>query len=184
MLLDLGASVAIDADRVVHALQRDDPAVRAAIVGVFGPAVLGGDGIDRRALGRIVFGDPAALRALEAIVHPAVRAAIRRQLAALPPGTIGVIDAVKLLEGELASLVQSVWWVTAPRDQQLARLIARGLSEGEARERIAAQPPIDRWRDRIDVVIDNSRSLADTRSQVFNAWNNVLAAHHPDGAGR
>jgi dephospho-CoA kinase len=185
MLLDLGASLAIDADQTVHALQRDEPAVRAAILQKFGPAVRAADGsIDRRALGAIAFRDPAALRQLEAIIHPAVRKRIREQLAALPAEAIVVVDAVKLLEGDLERLCESVWWVTARPEQQLQRLLDRGLDETTARARLAAQPALARWRDRVNVVIDNSGSVEDTRKQVACAFESVLAAHHPDGAGR
>lgn len=184
MLLELGAQVVIDADHTVHALQRDDPAVRAAIIATFGPAVRGADdSIDRRALGARVFGDPLALRQLEAIMHPAVRRRIREQLAAVPAHAIVVLDAVKLLEGELGTLARSVWWVTASTEQQVQRLLARGMDEAAARARLAAQPTLARWRDRVHVVIDNSGSVEDTRKQVAHAFANVLAAHHADAAG-
>jgi dephospho-CoA kinase len=185
MLLDLGATAVIDADQIVHDLQRDDPEVRAAILDAFGDTVLDTNGaIDRRALGGIVFHDPRALRRLETIIHPAVRRHIRQYLAALPPDAIVVIDAVKLLEGELGNLVQSVWWVTARPEQQIQRLLRRGYDEATARARLAAQPALASWRDRVNVVIDNSRSLEDTRKQVLGAFESVQATHHPGGAGR
>lgn len=185
ILLQLGANVVIDADQAVHALQRDDPAIRAAILNTFGPAVRAADGtVDRRALGGIVFRDPEAMRRLEAIMHPAVRRHIRAQLAALPEDAVAVVDAVKLLEGELGTLAHSIWWVTAQPEQQLQRLLDRGLDEAAARSRLAAQPAFARWRDRVNVVIDNSGSVEDTRKQVSHAFKSVLAAHHPDGAGQ
>ncbi|MDB5058083.1 MAG: Dephospho-CoA kinase [Chloroflexi bacterium] len=188
MLHELAGATIIDADRVTHDLLRDDSTVRDAIVNAFGSATLSDDGrIDRRSLGRIVFADPQALRRLEAIVHPAVRRQIRAELANMPEDSIAVIDAVKLLEGELGTLVQSVWWVTARPEQQLDRLIRlRGLTEADARARIAAQPALDRWRDRVNVVIDNSGSLAETRDQVRMALDSVLAANatNPAAANR
>jgi dephospho-CoA kinase len=176
MLSELAGATIIDADQVTHALLREDADVCKSIVGAFGSTVLDtSDHIDRSRLGRIVFSAPAELRRLEAIVHPAVRRAIRSQLAALPPGAVAVIDAVKLLDGELGTLVHSVWWVTARPDQQLARLMrARGLSEEEARLRLAAQPQLDSYRNRVNVIIDNSGSLAETRSQVREALNRIL----------
>jgi dephospho-CoA kinase len=188
MLHELAGATIIDADRVTHDLLRDDSTVRDAIVNAFGSATLSDDGrIDRRSLGRIVFADPRALRRLEAIVHPAVRRQIRAELANMPEDSIAVIDAVKLLEGELGTLVQSVWWVTARPEQQLDRLIRlRGLTEADARARIAAQPALERWRDRVNVVIDNSGSLAETRDQVRMALDSVLAANpaYPAAANR
>jgi dephospho-CoA kinase len=185
MLLDLGATVVLDADRTVHDLLRGDSAVRAAVVEHFGETVLAADGsIDRRRLGNIVFADPAALRVLEAILHPAVRRRIREQLEALPAEAIAVVDAVKLLEGELGALAASVWWVTAGPEQQLERLMRRGLSERDAEARLAVQPRLADWCDRVNVVIDNSGSLAHTRYQVETAWKDVLAAHSHPGGGR
>jgi len=110
MLLEAGATGVIDADRTVHDLQRHDPDVKNAILSTFGPSICAADGsIDRRALGAVVFSEPVALRKLEAILHPAVRRHIREQLASFPDDAVVVIDAVKLLEGDLGTLAQSVW---------------------------------------------------------------------------
>jgi len=167
MLHDIAGAQVIDADRFTHDLLRDDAMVRAAIAEAFGD-VFGEDGsVERAKLGRMVFGDPDALRRLERILHPAVRREIRARLERLPDGAIAVVDAVKLLEGDLGTLARSVWWVTARPEQQLARLTGdRGLSEGEARARMAAQPKLAAWRDRVNVIIDNSGTLTETRNQV------------------
>lgn len=185
MLLELGAAPVIDADRTVHDLYRQDPAVRAAVLAAFGPVVLAVDGaIDRKALGVIVFGCPAALRRLEGIIHPAVRRTIREQLESLPDDAVAVVDAVKLLEGELGALADTVWWVTARPEQQLERLLGRGMEEVQARARLAAQPSLAEWRSRIDLLIDNSGRMEDTRRHVSLAYRNALAAHHPGSAGQ
>lgn len=183
MLLDLGAAAILDADRTVHTLLAEDPAVRAAVLDSFGEAILGADGaIDRRRLGGVVFADAAGLRRLESILHPAVRRRIREHLATLPPDAIAVVDAVKLLEGDLSTLVSSIWWVTARPEQQLERLMQiRGLSEQDARARLAVQPSLAEWLPRVNVVIDNSGSLEHTRYQVERAWRDVLAMHHHPG---
>lgn len=184
MLLDLGATLVIDADRTVHDLQRDDPAVRAAIRARFGAAVFDAQGqVDRSALGAIVFADAGALADLEAILHPAVRRRVRAQLAALPDQAIVVVDAVKLLQGELRDQCDSVWWITARPEQLLERLMStRGLDEAAARARLAAQPSMSIWREWIDVIIDNSGAVEDTRSQVATALAQLLAAHrHASG---
>ena len=92
----------IDADRLVHALMKPGTPENAQIVERFGPEVRAADGrIDRPRLGSIVFADPAALKDLEAILHPGVRAEIRRRLAASTAPVI-VVDAIKLFEGGLA----------------------------------------------------------------------------------
>lgn len=185
MLLDLGAMLVIDADQTVHELQHDDPDVRAAIRGRFGGGVFDADGrLDRWALGALVFSDPGALSDLEGILHPAVRRRIREQLAALPDDALVVVDAVKLLQGALRDQCDSIWWVTAQPEQQLQRLIsARGLDETAARARMAAQPALAVWRQWIDVIIDNSGAVEDTRTQVTAALARVLAGHRHPGDG-
>jgi dephospho-CoA kinase len=184
MLHDLAGARVIDADRVTRDLLRDDSEIRAAVVDAFGSAALtAGRQIDRSSLARIVFADPRALRRLEQIMHPAVRRRILAELSILPADSIVVVDAVKLLEGDLGSLARSVWWVVARPDQQLERLIrGRGLSEPDALARMAAQPPLELWRDRVNVIIDNSGTLAETRDLVHTALDNVLAAQVADSA--
>ncbi len=185
MLRELGAHV-IDADRVTHTLQQPGEAVYDQIVAAFGAGILSAAGgpIDRRALGAIVFNDPAALRQLEQIVHPAVRARIRgwleavatdyaRQPATAHP-TVAVIDAIKLLEAGWKPLCDAIWVVSCPPEQQLARLITtRGMSEDEARTRIAAQPPQAEKIAQASVVIDNSGTIDQTRAQVAAAWQAI-----------
>jgi dephospho-CoA kinase len=183
LLRERGAQV-LDADRVTHELQAPGQPVYRAIVDAFGPGILPAPGgpIDRRALGAIVFADPAALRRLEQIVHPAVRERIMAWLASVGDGKnqlptpisqlpVAVIDAIKLLEGGWKQVCDAIWVVTCPPEQQLARLIAtRGMREDEARARIAAQPPQADKVAQADVVIDNSGTLEDTRRQVDAAW--------------
>jgi dephospho-CoA kinase len=180
MLREMAGAMVIDADLVVHGVLRDDAVAREAVVAAFGGAVLGADGhIDRSRLGRIVFSNPRELQRLESIVYPAVRRAIRAQLALLPQDATVVVDAVKLLDGDLGSLMHCVWWVTARSDQQIERLVRiRGLSEAAAQLRLAAQPSLDRYRDRVHAIIDNSGSLAETRIQVCRALDGALAARH------
>jgi dephospho-CoA kinase len=198
MLRERGAQV-LDADRVTHELQAPGQPVYHAIVAEFGPGILSAPAgpIDRRALGAIVFADPAALRRLEQIVHPAVRERIMSWLesvgdkrsaggsyglvtesaeVAIPhPLPVAVIDAIKLLEGGWKQICDAIWVVTCPPEQQLARLLStRGMREDEARARIAAQPPQADKVAQADVVIDNSGSLEATRRQVEAAWQAML----------
>jgi len=201
LLRERGAQ-ALDADRVTHELQAPGQPVYHAIVAEFGPGILSAPAgpIDRRALGAIVFADPAALRRLEQIVHPAVRARIMAWLGEvaqvgekaqgrvgesttftpspphpLLPSPVAVIDAIKLLEGGWKQICDAIWVVTCPPEQQLARLIStRGMREDEARARIAAQPAQADKVAQADVVIDNSGSLEATRRQVALAWQALL----------
>ncbi len=196
MLRERGAHV-IDADRVTHELQQPGEEVYRQIVAAFGAGILSTPGgpIDRRKLGAIVFADPAALRRLEQIVHPAVHARIQgwldsvrletrglrlagedAQASSLKPlvSPVAVIDAIKLLEAGWRPLCDAIWVVTCPPEQQLARVIAtRGMSAEEARTRIAAQPPQADKVAQADVVIDNGGTLDDTRRQVDAAWQAI-----------
>jgi len=170
MLAELGADV-IDADALVHDLQRKGTPTYDAIVAEFGLGILRADGeIDRRALGAIVFADPTRLRALEAILHPAVLLESQRRISEAV-ANVAVYEAIKLIEAGRHTLCDAIWVVTAPRDVQLARLMRdRGLSEVEARQRINAQPPPEEKLKYATVVIDNGGSLEATRAQVERAY--------------
>jgi dephospho-CoA kinase len=184
LLAERGAHV-IDADHVTHEVQRPGHVVYDQIVAAFGAGVLTepGGAIDRKKLGAIVFADPAALRRLEQIVHPAVHAHLVAWLdetaARVSEGErspVAVIDAVKLLEAGWKSVCDAVWVVVCPLEQQVARLIlTRGLSEDEARTRIAAQPPQNQRAALADLVIDNGGTLEATCVQVDAAWRNIVA---------
>jgi dephospho-CoA kinase len=164
----------IDADREVHALYEAGSPVTAAIAARFGAGVLAADGaIDRRALGRLVIGDPAAMAALEAIVHPAVRQRIEARIAGSQARVV-VIDAIKLIEGGLADRCDSVWVVVCDPVVQLARLMARdGAGQADAERRIAAQGPQADKVARANVVIDNSGTPEATAAQVARAWQGM-----------
>ncbi len=172
MLLDLGAARYIDADAVVHGLYLPDQPVYDAVIATFGREMLTAEGqIDRKRLGARVFGDPAALAQLEHITHPAVHLAVAEQLLPLPPEAVAVIDAVKLLEGGMGAACDQVWLVVCDPAEERRRLrVDRGMSASEADARLAAQPDNDARRDRVQVVIDNSGTLAATRAQVEAAW--------------
>ena len=172
-LAELGARV-IDADVVARDVTPPGSPELAAVVAEFGPGILRDDGsLDRRALGRIVFADPAALARLESIIHPAVRPRILAAIAdaerEAPPAI--VIEAIKLVEGGLATLCDEVWLVTCEPAEQLPRLAGRGESRTDAEARIAAQAGlVDRLRPLATRVIDTSGSMATARSRVEAAW--------------
>jgi len=173
MLRRLGAK-AINADALAHEVMGRGTPVWQAVVGEFGEDILGPDGsIDRRKLGDIVFADEAALRRLEAIVHPAVIARTQ-ELIENGQQPVIVIEAIKLIEAGMHRACDALWVVTCRQEQQLARLMAqRGLSEEEARQRIEAQPPQEAKLALADVVIDNSGSLDETWRQVKREWDRI-----------
>jgi dephospho-CoA kinase len=160
----------VDADRLVHTLMEPGTPENDQIVARFGPEVRASDGrIDRPRLGGIVFADPAALQDLEAILHPGVRAEIRRRMAA-STAPIFVVDAIKLIEGGLAREMDAVWVVTCPRAEQVRRLTAeRGLTPEQAEVRISAQGSQEEKVRHATVVIDNGGTLEETERQVAAA---------------
>lgn len=169
-LAELGAAV-IDADQVAHQVLLRGGAAYEAVLDAFGRGILGADGeIQRGALADVVFADPAQLRRLEAITHPAIRLEIDRRIRGAKADVL-VIEAIKLLEGDLKNAVDAVWVVDASRENQLQRLTAeRGMSPAEARRRIDGQnSQADKLR-QADTIIANDGSAADTRAQIERAW--------------
>ncbi len=176
ILEELGAEV-IDADKVAHQVMELGGAAYEAVVAEFGPDILRPDGrIDRARLADIVFNDPDALRRLERIVHPAVYQEIKGRIEATDKSIVA-LEAIKLLEAGLSlSLCDEVWVVVADEQVQLERLKQRGMSEEEARRRLAAQMPRTEYERRANVVIDNSGSLAELRQQVEQQWRRLTGA--------
>jgi dephospho-CoA kinase len=179
MLRELGADY-LDADQVVHGLLATGSPLVDQVTARFGPAVQAADGgIDRRKLAAIVFDDPSALRDLEALLHPAVRGIVRQRLAASSAAAV-VVDAIKLIEGGLHREMDQVWVVTCPPAEQLRRLTEqRGMSDAEARARLASQPPQESRLAYADLVIDNGGPLEATREQVRRAWAEAAGATIP-----
>jgi dephospho-CoA kinase len=177
-LAELGA-VVVDADRVAREVTRPGTPGLADVANAFGQTVLLADGaLDRAALGRIVFADPAALARLEAIVHPAVRPVIlaRMEAAAAAGAPAVVVEAIKLVEGGLAALCDEVWLVTCGADDQLERLLGRGADRADAAARIAAQAGlVDRLTPAATRTIDTRGRTDEARDRVLDAWAAALA---------
>nr|MDA8292131.1 dephospho-CoA kinase [Actinomycetota bacterium] len=146
-----------------------------AVVARFGRGVVDATGaLDREALARIVFADASAREDLEAIVHPAVRGAIARELDARRRGSDVVVVEIPLLVetgGRERFALDRVLVVEAPEDVAIARLVSsRTLSEQEARARIAAQATPEARRSAADVLIVNDGTRAELESDVARAW--------------
>jgi dephospho-CoA kinase len=169
MLRDLSVRV-IDADVIAREVVAPRTPGLAAIVDEFGDGVLDGDGdLNRKRLGALVFSDPLARARLEAIVHPliAVRAAERIQEERDAGTPFVVYDAALLVEWGGRAMLDTLVVVAVAEDTQVERIVARdGLTEVEARQRIASQLPLSAKTAVADVVIDNSGSLEATRAQV------------------
>jgi dephospho-CoA kinase len=174
-----GAEI-IDADQVYHQLIAPGGSLVQVLATRFGEGVLADDGsIDRRQLREIVFTDPIALAQLDRITHPAVATAIRSQVASSKAAVV-VIDAVKLVESGLADECDAIWLVLASPAVQLERLMERnGISEGDAHQRILAQPTFAQARAMANEIIDNSWSREDLQRKVENAWSRFEARPSP-----
>jgi dephospho-CoA kinase len=171
--------VVIDADQVAREVVEPGEAALEAVFERFGEELRREDGsLDRGALGRIVFADPAALRDLEAITHPAVRTRILAAIAEAEAGSAQavVIEAIKLVEGGLATLCDEVWLVTCDPIAQRDRLVDRGLPAAEADQRIAAQAGLsERFEADATRIIDTSGKAAGTRAAVERQLDAALA---------
>jgi dephospho-CoA kinase len=162
---------AIDADAIVHDALGPGTAVTADVVRQFGNAVVAATGaVDRRKLGAIVFADDEARQSLERLVHPVVFEAIAVWFAGLPEGAgpgWALADVPLLFETGRSSWFDKVIVAACSPDEQIRRVTARdGLSEAEARVRLAAQRPIGEKVSKADYVVWTDGGFDDTDRQV------------------
>ncbi|PYG02131.1 dephospho-CoA kinase [Georgenia satyanarayanai] len=171
----LGA-VVVDADAVAREVVAPGTPGLAAVAAEFGEEVLAPDGaLDRAALGRVVFADPAARARLEEVTHPLIAVETARRVADLPPGTVVVHDVPLIVERGLADRYDLVAVVGADEDVRLERLVRdRGMSRQDALARIAAQATDAERREVADVWLDNSGSPEDLLEQVRRLWHERL----------
>ncbi|HET7520733.1 MAG TPA: dephospho-CoA kinase [Candidatus Limnocylindria bacterium] len=169
-LRDMGVAV-IDLDAVARQIRNNDAEARRRIEERFGT-------IEAGELAKVVFSDPAALADLEAILHPLVRNETRARLAELEAGGVeaACIEAIKLLESPLHDRCDSTWVVRCEEADAVQRVAAaRGMSEADARARLANQSPQDAKVAAADVVLDGSAPIEETRRQVEAAYAAVMA---------
>jgi len=183
MLEHLGAYT-IDADALTHRVYAKGAPGYQQVIDKFGKWILNKDGeIDRAKLGNLVFSDPEALRQLEDIVHPLVRQAADIFIKRATQAVI-VIEAIKLLEGELRNVCDSIWVTNAPEETQVERLIKkRGLTREQALERIHAQSPQSQKVNMANIVITNNGSFDDLWKQVNEAWKQIVPSAKEKDAG-
>jgi dephospho-CoA kinase len=168
MFAELGADV-IDADQLAREVVEPGQPALGEIATAFGQDILLPDGrLDRGKLAAVIFADAAARATLNAITHPRIRERMSAEIAARRsrPGVL-IVDIPLLYENDRAKGLEAVIVVWVDQQTQLRRLIQRdGLTEHDARQRIAAQMPLDDKRARADLVIDNRGSFEKTRGQV------------------
>lgn len=200
MLAAKGA-VHLNADAIVHELQQPGEAVFAAMVVHFGERVVGEDGtLNRRAVADIVFNDAEQLKALNEIVHPAVRAEMqRRRDEHLEQGSVVISEIPLLVEGRLKAEKEAarkasqeadraanqadappqpnfsgVVVVTAKPEVVLERLVGRGVSEEDARNRMKNQASNEERLAVADFVIDNSGPLSSLEAEADRCWDWIM----------
>ncbi|MFF4354161.1 dephospho-CoA kinase [Streptomyces sp. NPDC001530] len=181
LFVEQGA-VLIDADRIAREVVAPGTPGLAAVVDAFGEDVLAPDGsLDRPKLGSIVFADPQKLAVLNSIVHPLVGARSRELENAASEEAVVVHDVPLLAENGLAPLYDLVVVVDASPETQLDRLVRlRGMTEQDARARMAAQAPREKRLEIADVVIDNDVPLEELERRVRDVWADLVRrAHQP-----
>jgi dephospho-CoA kinase len=169
MLREMGFAV-LDADSLAHKLIEPGQAAYAEVIREFGPSITDAAGrIDRTKHGAIVIADRAKLDRLNAIVHPRVAEVILSQFEVWRRSGIGdavFVEAALLVESGIHQKLDGLVVVWCTPEQQVERLLARGLSETEARRRIAAQLPVEEKLRLATEKIDCSGALEETRRQV------------------
>lgn len=178
ILRELGAHV-LDADEIAREVVEPATPALADITRRF-PGVVGPDGrLDRAALGARVFQNPAERAALNAIIHPRIQQAFLEKTQALAERGVDVVvyDAPLLIENGIHAWMNGVILVDAPRELQLARLMARNaLSQEAAEQRLSAQLPLVEKRKHATWIVDNAGDLASTRAQVEAVWRTIREA--------
>ena len=173
-LAELGATV-IDADELAKQVVAPDTDGLAEVVDAFGVDVLTANGtLDRAALAKRVFADTEALARLNAIVHPRVRARSAELTKQAPADAVVVQDIPLLVENGLAKDFDVVIVVSADEQIRIQRLVSRGLTESDARARMARQATEQQRRDVADVWLDNNGTPAQLIAAVNALWANRL----------
>ncbi|MFG1666732.1 dephospho-CoA kinase [Streptomyces sp. Y7] len=183
LLVEHGA-VLIDADRIAREVVAPGTPGLAAVVEAFGEDVLAADGsLDRPKLGSIVFADADRLAVLNSIVHPLVGARSRELEEAAAGDAVVIHDVPLLTENGLAPLYDVVVVVDAGQDTQLDRLVRlRGMTEEDARARMAAQATRAQRREIADIVIDNDVPLEELQRRVKDVWDELVRRAHGDAS--
>ncbi len=174
-LLDSYGAVIVDADQIAREVVAPGTPGLAAVVEAFGEEILAPDGsLDRPRLGSIVFADPERLAVLNGIVHPLVGARSAELERAAAADAVVVHDVPLLAENALAPLYDLVIVVDAAPETQLDRLVRlRGMTEDDARARMAAQAGREKRLEIADLVIDNDGQLEHLEPQVRAVWDEL-----------
>ena len=180
MLEKLGVAI-VNADLLGHQIYVPQSDGWREVVEAFGEEVLAPNGeIDRTKLGSIVFGDPEALKKLNAITHPKIYALADESLKKLSEqgSEVAVLEAALLIEAKWTPLVNEVWVTTAPEHDVVKRIQERnGFTEEAIRSRIASQMTQEERITHADVVIENEGDLTELKTKIQKLWNDRVACH-------
>lgn len=179
MLRRRGARL-IDADQIARAVVEPGQKGNEQVRRRFGERVFHPDGsLNRKALGEIVFRDKSARQDLNRILHPLIMKRMKEEKdhwEKIDPNQVVILDIPLLIEEDLTSLVDQVILVYVTESIQLKRLMNRDqINETEAKQKMAAQMPIEMKKTFADVVIDNSGSLTNTERQVDELWGKLIS---------
>jgi dephospho-CoA kinase len=181
-LLARRGAVVIDADAITRQVQQPGSPVLDELAARFGHEIIAADGsLDRPRLAATCFSDPEALKALNAIVHPAVRAEMNRRIAEHAHTDRVVILDIPLLAENPREGLQGIIVVDVPVELQIQRLVSfRGFDEDDARARIGRQATREQRAALADVIIDNSGDLDDLTEQIDRTWAWLTGLPHAD----
>ncbi|WP_433377431.1 dephospho-CoA kinase [Streptosporangium sp. CA-115845] len=170
-------AVVIDADKIAREVVEPGTPGLARVVGVFGTEVLREDGsLNREKLGSIVFADSEKLASLNAIVHPLVGVRVAELQDQAVPGSIVIYDVPLLAENRLAPMYEVVIVVDAADEVRVARLVElRGMSEQDARARLAAQATREERLEIADIVVPNEGTLEELEARMDGLWKDLTA---------
>jgi len=173
----------IDADLIAREVVAPGEPALAALVRAFSESILAPDGtLDRQALGALAFSDPARLKTLNAITHPAILARTGKLLAQAQRDKLGwvVYEAALILENKAQHGLSALVCVLCPRNLQRQRLIDRnGLTPEEADRRIAAQTDDATRREHATWIIENDGTLADLEARAAHTFDAIVARFGP-----
>lgn len=177
LLAEAGARI-IDADSIAREVVEPGTPAYDELIAFFGRGILLADGeIDRKRLGDIIFNDSAKKAHLNAIIHPRVYRRTEEMIAGIAsqsPDVVVILDIPLLLEARMKRHLAEVIVVYVPEHLQLQRLMARDRIDAKAAlARIHSQMPIEEKRHLATIVIDNSGTLADTRSQAQAVFHHL-----------
>lgn len=179
-MLQHSGAYTIDADQLAHQAMMPGAPAYKPIIATFGQFIVGTDKrINRQMLGQMVFGNPEALKKLEAITHPIIRQAVDA-LVKRSKQRVVVIEAIKLLDGDLKDWVDTIWVVNSSKASQYKRLVGqRKMSEADAKQRILSQSPQEEKVKLANVIIENNSDVEKTWKQVQVQWEEIKKTLQP-----